>query len=354
MQATLELSELDTKIGQLFMAGMPGPSLDPHTEELIKSYGLGGIILFSRNIESPFQVAELCLTLQRMAMESQGRPLFLAVDQEGGRVSRLGEGFTQFPGNELLAKADDPEQAASDFAKTTAHEMSLVGLNMNLAPVVDVHRQAPEAHLEGRTFGSNPKLASNLGRIIIEGFQKAGIMAVAKHFPGLGAAKSDPHRIGLIINEPIEELEKIDLPPFKKAIACGVAGIMSSHACYPALDPDAPATMSYPIMTKLLREYLGFSGVALTDDLEMGAITEKSTVSQGACKAFEAGADILLICKSQEKVFESIFEMRKRLLHGWIKLERLYLSLSRIKRIKAKFLTGILEPSLSHVKEYFG
>ncbi|RLB11563.1 MAG: hypothetical protein DRG63_12795, partial [Deltaproteobacteria bacterium] len=197
MQSTLELSELDAKIGQCFMAGMPGPDLDDRTRRLINDMGLGGVILFTRNIQDPLQVAQLCSELQKISLDAQGVPLFLAVDQEGGPVARLKEPFAVFPGNEVIGRGPDPEGQTHEFARITAQEMRLVGLNIDLAPVLDVPRGEPEAYLKGRTFGSDPDLVSRLGTIVIKGLQDNGIIAVAKHFPGLGAAGRDPHKTDL-------------------------------------------------------------------------------------------------------------------------------------------------------------
>jgi len=174
------------------MAGMPGFHLDDDTEALIRDYCLGGIILFSRNIQDPLQLAGLCNELQERAMKYHGIPLFLAIDQEGGPVARLREPFTVFPGNAVIGAAPEPEKMASRFARITAKEMTLVGLNMNLAPVVDVRVGRLEAHLEGRIFGDDAVTVALLGRTIIEGLQERGVMAVAKHFPGPCAAPVDP------------------------------------------------------------------------------------------------------------------------------------------------------------------
>ena len=193
MTSKSEHSEIDAKIGSLFMAGMPGTTLDEHTDELIRDRCIGGVILFSRNIENPLQLATLCNDLQESSLKYHGPPLFLAVDQEGGRVARLREPFTSFPGNTAIGEDPQSVEKAEDFACVTAKEMSLVGLNMDFAPVVDVRRGEPEKHLAGRTFGDNPEEVSALGRTVVKVLQENGVMATAKHFPGLGRASLDPH-----------------------------------------------------------------------------------------------------------------------------------------------------------------
>jgi beta-N-acetylhexosaminidase len=348
------MTDWEREIGQLFVIGMPGPNMDKETDCLIREDGIGGIILFSRNIEDPLQLAALCRDLQTAASKGQGTPLFLAVDQEGGRVARLKEPFTSFPGNAAIGVGEAPVKRAIEFATVTSKEMKLVGLNMNLAPVVDVQRGEIEKHLVGRSFGEDPEVVAFLGRTVVKHLQKNGIMAVAKHFPGLGRADVDPHLLRPRINIDLEELERINLPPFAAAIGEGVCGIMTSHAIYPALDPEQPATLSPKVLTGVLRERMGFKGLTITDDLEMGAIATEWSVGEGALKSFQAGADILLICKDQSHVRESLDVMRGAVSKGTLSAERLAQSLQRIGKIKASFLGGRGKISLARVREYFG
>jgi len=351
--SNLDLSELNTAVGRVFMAGMPGPTMDPLTEKLIRDHGLGGIILFSRNIGDPVQIATLCRDLQALALSSRGIPLFMAVDQEGGRVARLREPFTRFPGNQAIGEAEDPLKAAEEFADVTAREMALVGLNMNMAPVVDVPMGEPEDHLKSRTFGDDPRQVSRLGQQVVRTLQKNGIMAVAKHFPGLGKAPLDPHHQLPFIDVDEAEMETVNLPPFKGAIEAGVSAVMSSHAIYPAVDPDTPATLSQSVIEGILRKKLGFDGLVITDDLEMGAIKKKWGVVDGAVRAFEAGCDILLICEDQQMVLESMAALKSRLLKGEIPTTRLHAAIKRINTAKARFLRDRPDIQPEQVTAYF-
>ncbi|MCJ7685563.1 MAG: beta-N-acetylhexosaminidase [Desulfobacteraceae bacterium] len=353
MQSTLDLSELDLRIGSLFMAGMPGPELDGDTEALIRNHCLGGVILFARNIENPTQLASLCHSLQATAMKQHGIPLFLAIDQEGGRVARLKEPFTLFPGNSAIGNDPRPVDRAMEFGVITAREMTLVGLNMNMAPVVDVRWGEPERHLDGRIFSDDPEKVALLGQSVVKSLQENGIMAVAKHFPGLGKATLDPHHHLPTIEANIEEIEEINLPPFRAAIEQGVSAVMTSHAIYPALDPVKPGTLSNKIVTGLLREKLGFEGLIITDDLEMGAIKKGWGVAKGAVAAFEAGNDLLLICEDQEEVMAGMEALRDSLLREEVPLERLHQSVKRIAGAKARFLEEGFEISIAEIKEYF-
>ena len=354
MNSTLDLSELNTKIGRLFMAGMPGKKMDAGTEALIRDYCLGGVILFSRNIENPIQLARLCNDLQEKATKYHGIPLFLAVDQEGGPVARLRDPFTAFPGNEAIGGDPEPMAKAREFAEVTAREMALVGLNMDLAPVVDVRWGEPEKHLAGRTFSDDPKKVAMLGQVVIKTLQENGVMAVAKHFPGLGKTSLDPHHYLPTIELDGREMEDINLPPFKEAIAAGVSGIMTSHAIYQSVEPTLPATLSNKILSGLLRGTIGFKGLILTDDLEMGAIKKKWGVPEGAVASFEAGSDVLLICEDQTWVLESIEILRKKIMQGEISGHRLQQSLERIMKAKSRFLKKSKKVSIKEVSNYFG
>jgi beta-N-acetylhexosaminidase len=354
MNPVLDISEITQKVGRLFIGGMPGPELDTNTITLIKGYHLGGIILFKRNIADPIQLARLCRDIQRVSFSSSGIPLFLAIDQEGGRVARLEEPFTQFPGNATVGESPDPELSAQEFASTTAREMSLVGLNMNMAPVLDVAQPKMDPCLEGRCFSHNPLRAARLGRIVIDTLQQAGIMAVGKHFPGLGKSDRDPHLQLSTVHASLEEMESIHLPPFAGAIEANVSAIMSSHAVYPALDPVVPATLSKTIMTELLRNQMGFKGLVISDDLEMGAIEKVRPLPEGAADAFAAGIDLLLISKDQSLLLESIEGLRNKVLRGEISYERLNESLGRITTCKNRFLSPRKRITLKAVKEYFG
>lgn len=354
MNPTLDITELTQKVGRLFMGGLPGPDLDLETIRLIKEYHLGGIIFFKRNILHPLQLARLCRDIQKVSLSSSGIPLFLAIDQEGGRVARLDEPFTQFPGNAAIGESPDPESSALEFASTAAREMSIVGLNMNMAPVLDIANPNMDAHLAGRSFSDDSLQVAELGSIVIDSLQQKGIMAVGKHFPGLGKSDRDPHRRLPTVNASLEEMESIHLFPFARAIGSGVSAIMSSHAVYPAFDPGVPGTFSKPIITELLRNKMGFSRLIISDDLEMGAIEEYKALPEGAAAAFEAGIDLLLICSNQSLLAESIEHVRNKMLRDEISCQRLNESLTRIAEIKKQFLSSRKRQTLKAVKEYFG
>jgi beta-N-acetylhexosaminidase len=335
------------------MTGIPDISLDNQTLELIREFNIGGIILFSRNIESPIQIAKLCGDIQDAALKAHGHRIFISIDQEGGRVARLKAPFTEFPGNAAITIEKDPEARAREFASITAEEMNLVGINMNLAPVVDVQRGELEKHLLGRAFSEDPAIVSLLGGTVIKTLQENGVMAVAKHFPGLGRATIDPHLNLPRIDIDIKELEEYNLPPFYAAIEEEVSAIMTSHAVYDALDRDNPATLSYKILTEILRDRMSFNGLIITDDLEMGAIINEWSVAEGALYAFRAGADILLICEHQDETRNGIELLRSMVLRDEISRTRLNQSIERINKARKRFLKGKKKICFADVNRYF-
>jgi beta-N-acetylhexosaminidase len=354
MNTIMDNSEIDSCIGHLFMIGMPGLYLDEATESLIRQYNIGGIVLFKRNIDNPVQIAELCKSIQGASLKYHDTPMFIAVDQEGGAVARLREPFTIFPGNEAIGESATPLKMAKQFASVTAKEMRMVGLNMDLAPVMDVKYGIPDRHLKSRIFSDDPEKVALLGGVVIETLQKKGVMAVAKHFPGLGLANFDPHQGNVIIKYESKEVRKGQVSPFKKAIKKDVVGIMSSHAIYPDIDPDYPGTLSYKILTGILRDKLKYKGLILTDDLEMGAISKRVGVARGALDAFMAGADILLICENQKNVIEGIELFRQKLFENELTMERIMTSIARIKDAKRHYLGKQKRISIAGIRTYFG
>jgi len=325
------------QLGLLFMAGLPGRELDDSTRELVKQYCINNFIIFKRNVETPEQLGELCGAL-RSFCRAQGldSPL-IAIDQEGGTVTRLPPPFTQFPDARVLAESENPEEGLRRYAQTCARELCEVGVNMNLAPVLDICPVGEGFFMERRSLSDDPGKAAWLGSLIIKEFQQGKLAACAKHFPGLGSAKLDPHEQLPHVAKDRESLRRHDLIPFKGAIAEDVAAIMTSHTIYSHVDPENPATLSPVILSSLLRDEMGYQGLVITDDLEMGAIENEWSVAEAGVKAFLAGADLLLICHEHEKVIQAHKKMESAVANGLIDEERLHNSMERVREVQRRF-----------------
>lgn len=289
---------LEQKAGQVMCAGFEGIELTPSPRPLLDELHLGGLVYFERNVASRPALARLSADVQQVACQSGHPALLIAIDQEGGRVTRLraAKGFTEFPSPLEVAAAGGPD-AVRQVAVAMAAELLDVGINMNLAPVLDVNSNPDNPVINTRSFGSDPHLVAACGVAMIEGLQGAGIMAVGKHFPGHGDTSVDSHMALPVVTHSRDRLEAVEFVPFRAAIAVGVAGILSAHVHFPAIEPTPrlPATLSHRVITGLLRRELGFGGLAMTDSLEMGALaTSDYPAPLAAAHALAAGADVLL------------------------------------------------------------
>ncbi len=288
---------LEEQIGQLFMVGFQGTTPSPEILDMIARYHVGGIILFSRNAQDTQQVLELTRSLQEAARAARHRfPLLIAIDQENGAVQRLGRSATQFPGNMALG-AIGSEQIAHDIAFATGRELRALGLNMNLAPVVDVNNNPANPVIGVRSFGEEPREVARLAAAAVRGYQEAGVIATLKHFPGHGDTSTDSHLSLPTLPFTLERLEQVELLPFRGGIEAGADCVMSAHIAFPAITgrTDIPATLSPAIIQGLLRDRLGFRGVVISDCLEMQAVADAVGIAQGSVLALRAGIDLVLI-----------------------------------------------------------
>jgi beta-N-acetylhexosaminidase len=287
--------------GQLLMVGIPGPRMDAVARELVRDLKVGGVILFSRNIESPAQVWELNRDLQQEAVAATGLPLLLAVDQEGGRVQRLKAPFTIIPPARELGASSTPVEVER-LARQVGRELALVGFNVNLAPVLDVAR-TPACPLWDRSYGDSGTQVARYAMAAVRGYMSGGVIPVVKHFPGLGDTVADSHEV-LPVAQSGDPLREVDLLPFRRAVDAGVPMVMTAHLSVPEWEAQ-PATLSPVALQEWLRRRLRFPGVIITDDLEMGGIATKLPAPQGARAALTAGADLLLICQDWQAAWET-------------------------------------------------
>jgi len=295
--------------GQRLMLGFDGIELNNDVKHIIKDIRAGGLILFKRNIETPDQVKALCESCQAYAKSCGCPPLFISIDQEGGTVARLREPFTLFKGNPFIETIDD----AVDFASITAQELKTIGVNMNLAPVLDVAADNGESIMKDRAFKGNAEMVAVLGTQMIRTFQENGIMAVAKHFPGIGRTIKDSHFFLPELDIELSALEQSDLIPFMAAKHERVTGIMLSHILYPRLDEEWPASLSPAIAQDLLRTRLRYDGLVMTDDLDMKAI--KHDIETCIHQILVSGIDMALICHKGphiDKAYHEIIRLQNK------------------------------------------
>lgn len=320
--------------GQRLMAGFSGTELSGDLKNLIDTLKVGGVILFAGNIQSPPQVARLCRSIQDYAQTCGQPPLFIAVDQEGGVVARLKSPFTEFPGNPAM----NGESDAARFGDITGRELAGAGINMNMAPVMDVAPEGLESIMRQRVFGNDPEHVAKMGKTVIRHLQKNGVMAVAKHFPGIGRTTLDSHLDLPVLDSPFSELDAWDLHPFKTAIANQTAGIMLSHIRYTQIDPDWPASLSFEIATTLLRRKLGFNGLVLTDDLDMGAIAKHYDIKTAVNRVLQANVDMALICHPGPAVEGAVEVLQESMRTNKHLYQQGILSAGRIARLKNRYI----------------
>lgn len=292
------MTHLTKDIGRQLFIGFPGTEISAGLDHLIRAVAPGGIVLFQRNVESAAQVRDILDQAQALARQHLGRGLWVAIDQEGGRVQRLRGLFEPLPSARQLAAAGPG--AVAHYAGVAADQLKSLGIHINFAPVLDLATEPGLGFLQDRCLDAAPEEVAKLGEIWIRALQDRGVSATAKHFPGLGLAALDPHH-HLPVLEPFREAAMVQhLLPFERAVAVGVHAVMSSHAIYPFWDPDHPATLSAAIGRGLLRRRLGFAGAYLSDDLDMAAIRRCHSDAEVARLGLDADLDAFLLCQDPQ------------------------------------------------------
>jgi len=332
---------LEQKIGQLMLVGFDGTTLTPELRATIQQLHLGGVVFFECNIASPQQVAQLNTDLQTAARASGLPDLFIAVDQEGGVVARLREnrGFTEFPGQMAVAATDNVENARR-IARALADELNALGFNINLTPDLDVNNNPDNPIISTRSFGADPARVATYGVAYIETLQRAGIIAIGKHFPGHGDTAIDSHVALPTVPHNRARLDAVELVPFRAAMCANVAGIMTAHITFPAIDPTPglAATLSPRVLKGLVRDEMHYDGLIMTDELTMGALaTSGYPAPRAAVAALRAGADVLLFQTGYAMHREAHAALVDAVKRGEIPEARVDEALRRVLRVKAQF-----------------
>ncbi|QHW33521.1 glycoside hydrolase [Paenibacillus rhizovicinus] len=330
---------LREKIGQLFVFGFHGQLPSEEIKALIAEYGVAGIIYFTRNIVDAEQVHGLTSAFMDAAEHSGRPPMFIAVDQEGGMVSRLVKGVTLMPGNMALGAMGN-SAGVFETASICGEQMRALGINLNYAPCVDVNNNPDNPVINVRSYSDRPEVVGELGLAAVRGYQRAGVSATVKHFPGHGDTSVDSHRDLPVLPHDRNRLEAVELVPFR-AVADEADMVMTAHVCLPAIDPSGlPSTLSQPVLTGLLREELGYEGVIVTDCLEMNAIDTFYGPERGAVMALQAGADMVLVCHTASKQRAAIEAVAAAVERGDLTEARIEASLKRIMKLKEKRKVG--------------
>jgi beta-N-acetylhexosaminidase len=320
---------VEDMVGQMFIVSMSGTQPDYYIEKMVRKRNIGGVILFGYNMDGEEQVESLTSSLQRLSMQTEPAvPLFVAVDQEGGDIASAPWVAPQPSAAEVGSRGDAEE--AHDIAATMGRQLLRAGINTNFAPVVDAGFGAA---IGNRSYGEDPERVARMGAAAVEGFEEAGVVSAAKHFPNHGPATSDSH-VGLpVIRHDAKTLQSYDLPPFEAAIEAGVPMIMTGHLVYPAIDPHNPASLSRDAIG-VLRGDLGFDGVIVTDDLAMAGAKGSGTPAKAAVRAVQAGADLFIVSSPPQQQADAYDAVVEAVESGEIPRSRIEKSVERLLAVK--------------------
>ncbi|CAM3860514.1 beta-N-acetylhexosaminidase [Cohnella lubricantis] len=328
---------LREKIGQLIVTGFPEAEPSEEWLRFIADYRIGNIILFSHNVENKEQLQSLCAQLREAIEARTGFPPLISIDQEGGRVTRLPADATNVPGAAAIAATGRPEHAYA-AGRLTARELSALGINFNLAPVLDINNNKRNPVINVRSYGDSAEAVEEFALPMLKGLQDGGVLASLKHFPGHGDTTVDSH-LGLpMIEKTLAELEALELKPFVRAIAEGAEAVMTAHILFPALEPArVPATMSREIVTGLLKGKLGFEGLVVSDCLEMDAIRKEYGTAEGAVNALKAGVHLLFISHTPELVRAAVERIERAVQDGELPMSVIDEAVEKVQYYKQKY-----------------
>ncbi|MGD6959694.1 beta-N-acetylhexosaminidase [Rossellomorea aquimaris] len=331
----LSTMSLDEKIGQMIIAGVNGTQDGENTKTLIQQHKVGGFIFFSDNLSGPRQTVQF-LNYMKKDNVNNPLPLLLSVDQEGGKVTRLPGGLVNFPTNKKIGALNDPD-VSFEVGTILGKELKEYGFNLDFAPVLDVNSNPNNPVIGDRSFSDHPDIVSELGIQTMRGIQSEGILSTIKHFPGHGDTSVDSHLELPVVNKSIQELESLELIPFKEAINNGADLVMVAHILLPKIDDTYPSSLSKNVITDLLRKKLNYNGVVITDDMTMKAITNNYGMGQATVQSVKAGSDLILIAHDYNKALAAIDALKKAVQNGEISEGRIDASVSRIIELKQAY-----------------
>lgn len=342
------------KIGAAMIIGIQGTYLSEVEAQFLVRENIGGIILFKRNFENPKQLFDLTAELRSLAKKKPDKtPFLISVDQEGGRVARFRAPFTEWP---PMAKvgAIDSATVAFRVAHTIATELAAVGINMDFAPSVDVLTNPKNTVIGDRSLSSQPENVAKLGSAMVRGFIKAGVIPVAKHFPGHGNTLIDSHEELPIETKSLAELESCELEPFRRVIRARLDFIMSSHVLFKNIDPDWPVSLSKIFLTDILRGSLRYRGLIVSDDLDMKALTKNHSKGEIAVRALQAGTNVLLYCNEPDSPPTAIDAIEKAIRDGALPSQTVIENAAAITQLKRDLKLESLVPNWEESKNFIG
>jgi len=343
---------LEDKIGQLLLMAIPGVSLNQMNKNMLQTYKPGGIILFGFNIQNSNQLKNYLSKLQEYNSSLGNPPLIVSIDQEGGRVRRIQDGITQFPGAMAVGSADDIE-LTEKYAKVLAMQLRSIGVNMNYMPILDVNTNPKNPIINMRAFGTYPEHVAKIGTAYTRGLQAGKCIAVGKHFPGHGSTDTDSHKTLPVINFNIEYLKMNDLLPFKKASDENIEAIMTAHIAYPEiLKTNLPATLSKFFITDILKNDIGFKGIIISDDLAMHAVAATISIEKSSVLAIQSGVNMLLITSYGSEVGRIKNSVKNAVLKGDIDISLIDYSVKKILITKMKYNIARYNDETSLVEDY--
>ncbi|MEX2104450.1 MAG: beta-N-acetylhexosaminidase [Bacilli bacterium] len=331
----IETMTLDQKIGQMVLVGFEGTVVNDHIRELIDDYNIGGVIFYKQNISGTDQAIILLNSVKEINSDNT-IPLFLSVDEEGGRVTRMPNEFTRLPTNEEIGRINN-EDFSQRIGQILGKELKAFGFNMDYAPVLDINNNPNNPVIGDRSFGPIPELVSKLAISTMKGIGSQHVIPVVKHFPGHGDTSVDSHKELPVVNKSMEELQSFELIPFKEALENGAEVVMIAHILLPQIDTKYPASMSKSVITDLLRGSMKFDGVVITDDMTMGAILKNYDISEAAVQSVSAGSDIILVAHDFDTEVQVIQALKKSVEDGRIPEKMIDQSVYRILKLKKKY-----------------
>ncbi|MGG4400874.1 beta-N-acetylhexosaminidase [Paenibacillus amylolyticus] len=335
VQEQLSSLTLEEKIGQMILAGVQGTTLDDQAKQMITDQKVGGVIFYANNVSTLEGTAKFVQSIKE-ANQSNPVPIFMSVDQEGGKVSRMPETVESIPSSRKVGETKD-SALAETMGELLARQVQLAGFNVDFAPVLDVNSNPKNPVIGERSFGSSAELVSRMGIAEMKGLRNEGIIPVVKHFPGHGDTSVDSHLDLPVVNKTEKQLAELEWIPFQAAVKEQVEAVMVAHILFPKLDPDHPASLSDVIIGEHLRGKFKYDGVVITDDLSMGAIAKNYKLDQAALATVKAGSDILLVAHSYESaktIFDTLISAVKS---GKITESRIDESVYRILALKQQY-----------------